>query len=80
MVLHSDELMKQVALGRKAWLFVGNVEAGERSAMMMTLVSSAKRHDLDVCLYIQDVLDHPRSNHLELCTGWSLRTRRGQTD
>jgi hypothetical protein len=29
-----EQLMKQVALGRKAWLFVGNVEAGERSAMM----------------------------------------------
>ena len=52
-----EQLMKQVALGRKAWLFVGNVEAGERSAMMMSLVSSAKRHDLDVGLYIQDVLD-----------------------
>jgi transposase len=52
-----EQLMKQVALGRKAWLFVGNVQAGERSAMMMTLVSSAKRHDLDVGLYIKDVLD-----------------------
>ena len=52
-----EQLMKQVALGRKAWLFVGNVEAGQRSAMMMTLVSSAKRHDLDVGLYIRDVLD-----------------------
>ena len=52
-----EHLMKQVALGRKAWLFVGNVEAGERSAMMMTLVSSAKRHDLDVAMYIKDVLD-----------------------
>jgi len=49
--------MKQVAMGRKAWLFVGNVEAGERSAMMMSLVSSAKRHDLDVWAYIKDVLD-----------------------
>lgn len=49
--------MKQVALGRKAWLFVGNVEAGERSAQMMTLVSSAKRHDLDVGAYLKDVLD-----------------------
>ncbi len=37
--------------------FVGNVEAGERSAMMMSLVSSAKRHDLDVGLYVADVLD-----------------------
>ena len=52
-----EQLMKQVALGRKAWLFVGNVEAGQRSAMMMTLVSSAKRHDLDVGVYIKDVLD-----------------------
>jgi hypothetical protein len=52
-----EHLMKQVALGRKAWLFVGNVAAGERSAMMMTLVSSAKRHDLDVAVYLKDVMD-----------------------
>ena len=33
-----EQLMKQVAMGRKAWLFVCNVEGGEQSAMMMTLV------------------------------------------
>lgn len=52
-----EQLMKQVALGRKAWLFVGNVSAGEQSAMMMSLVSSARRHDLDVWAYLKDVLD-----------------------
>ncbi|MCA9134195.1 MAG: transposase domain-containing protein, partial [Planctomycetales bacterium] len=51
-----EQLMKQVALGRKAWLFVSNVAAGERSAKMMSLVSSAKRHDLDVRAYLQDIL------------------------
>jgi transposase len=51
-----EQLMKQVALGRKAWLFVSSVAGGERSAKMMSLVSSARRHDLDVRLYIQDVL------------------------
>lgn len=51
-----EQLMKQVALGRKAWLFVSNVAAGERSAKMMTLVSSARRHDLDVRAYIEDIL------------------------
>lgn len=51
-----EQLMKQVALGRKAWLFVSNVESGERSAKMMSLVSSAKRHDLDVRVYIEDIL------------------------
>ncbi|MFO0905642.1 MAG: hypothetical protein U0939_21710 [Pirellulales bacterium] len=35
-------------MGRKAWLFVSNVESGEQSAMLMSWVSSAKRHDLDV--------------------------------
>ncbi|MEM7559329.1 MAG: IS66 family transposase [Planctomycetota bacterium] len=51
-----EQLMKQVALGRKAWLFVSNVAGGERSAKMMSLVSSARRHDLDSRLYIQDIL------------------------
>jgi transposase len=52
-----EQLMKQVAMGRKAWLFVCSVAGGEQSARMMTLVSSARRHDLDVGVYLQDVLD-----------------------
>ena len=44
-------------MGRKAWLFVSNLESGEQSAMLMSLVSSAKRHDLDVWTYVKDVLD-----------------------
>jgi transposase len=52
-----ERLMKQVAMGRKAWLFVCSVIGGEQSAMMMTLASSARRHDLDVWIYIKDVLD-----------------------
>jgi transposase len=52
-----EQLMKQVAMGRKAWLFVCSVAGGEQSAMMMTLVSSARRHDLDVGVYVKDVLD-----------------------
>jgi transposase len=52
-----ERLMKEVAVGRKNWLFVGNVEAGERAAKLMSLVSSAKRHHLDVWTYVKDVLD-----------------------
>lgn len=51
-----EQLMRQVALGRKAWLFVSSVAGGERSAKMMTLVSSARRHDLDSRLYLEDIL------------------------
>jgi hypothetical protein len=49
--------MKQVALGRKNWLFVGSVAGGERAARLMTLVSSAIRNHLDVALYLKDVLE-----------------------
>lgn len=52
-----EQLMKQVALGRKNWLFVGSVAAGNRAATMLTLISSAVRHDLDVGAYLKDVLD-----------------------
>jgi transposase len=52
-----EQLMREVAIGRKNWLFVGNVESGERAARLMTIVSSAKRHHLDVGLYLKDVMD-----------------------
>jgi transposase len=53
----TEQLMKQVALGRKNWLFAGSVLGGERSAGFLTLVSSAHRNDLDVWLYVKDVLE-----------------------
>ena len=53
----TEQLMKQVALGRKNWLFLGSVAAGERMADLLTLVSSALRNDLDVWAYVKDVLD-----------------------
>ena len=52
-----EQLMKQVAIGRKNWLFLGSVPAGERAANFLTLVSSALRNDLDVYAYLKSVLD-----------------------
>jgi transposase len=53
-----EQLMKQVAIGRKNWLFIGSVPAGDRAADFLTLVSSAVRNDLDVWAYLKDTLDH----------------------
>jgi hypothetical protein len=52
-----EQLMKQVATGRKNWLFIGSADAGERAANLLTLVSTAHRHDLDVWMYLKDALD-----------------------
>jgi hypothetical protein len=51
-----EQLMKQIALGRKNWLFVGSIGSGYRTATLMTIVSSAIRNDLDVAAYLEDVL------------------------
>ena len=53
----AEQLMKQVATGRKNWLMIGSVEAGYRAADFMTLVSSALRNDLDPSIYLADILD-----------------------
>jgi len=52
-----EQLMKQVATGRKNWLFVGSMEAGYRASILLTIVSTAHRHNLDVWVYVKDVLD-----------------------
>lgn len=51
-----EQLIKQVGLGRKNWLFAGSVAGGERSAGFLTLTSSAHRNDLDVRAYVNDIL------------------------
>ena len=53
----TEQLMKQVATGRKNWLFIGSVEAGYRAAILLSIVSTAHRHHLDVWAYLKDVLD-----------------------
>ena len=52
-----EQLMKLVATGRKNWMFIGSADAGERAANLLTLVSTAHRHDLDAWMYLKDALD-----------------------
>lgn len=52
-----ERLMKQIALGRKNWLFVGNFAGGQRAAVLMTIVSSSIRSDFDGRVYLKDVFD-----------------------
>lgn len=69
----TEQLMKQVATGRKNWLHIGSVAAGMRAANLMTIVSTAIRNDLDVAAYLKDVLDQILAG----CTDWdSLRADR----
>ena len=53
---HIENLMRPWAMGRKAWLFAGSELAGQRAAVVMSLVQSAKMHGHDPWAYLKDVL------------------------
>ena len=62
---HCENLIRPWAMGRKAWLFAGSELAGQRAAVVMSLLHSAKLHGHDPWVYLKDVLErlplHP--NH-----------------
>ncbi|MDK2657694.1 transposase domain-containing protein [Cupriavidus consociatus] len=51
-----ENLIHPWALGRKAWLFAGSELAGQRAAVVMSLVQSAKLYGHDPWAYLNDVL------------------------
>lgn len=53
----SERRLRAQAIGRKNWLFLGSEQAGPRAAVFYTIISSAKRHDLDTRAYLRDVLE-----------------------
>ena len=53
---HIENLVRPWAMGRKAWLFAGSELAGQRAAIIMSLVQSAKLHGHDPWAYLRDVL------------------------
>ena len=53
---HLENQMRPWALGRRNWLFVGSELAGERAAMIMSLLQSAKLNKADPWAYLKDLL------------------------
>lgn len=53
---HIENLMRPWAMGRKVWLFAGSELAGQRAAIVMSLVQSAKMHGHNPWAYLKDVL------------------------
>jgi hypothetical protein len=41
---------------KKNWLFIGHPDAGDRSAIIYSLVVSCRRHGIDPLAYLRDVL------------------------
>ena len=51
-----ENAIRPTALGKKNWMFVGHPEAGERSAVIYSIIVSCRRFGKDPFLYLRDVL------------------------
>ncbi len=61
---------RNVAIGRKNWLFAGSDEGGKRAAILYSVIQSAKRSGLEPWAYLTDLLSriatHPDNRLAEL--------------
>jgi hypothetical protein len=53
---HIENQIRPWALGRRNWLFIGSQLAGERAALVMSLLQSAKLNGHEPWAYLKDVL------------------------
>jgi hypothetical protein len=57
----TEAMIKGPVMGKKAWLFFGNENAGQTAAVLYTLTMSCKRHAIDVQAYLTDVFRRIRT-------------------
>jgi transposase len=63
-----ENAIRPTAIGKKNWLFVGQAEAGQRGAILYTLVENCRRRGLDPYTYLRDVL-----TKLPTLTNWQIK-------
>jgi hypothetical protein len=62
-----ENAIRPTALGKKNWLFFGSAEAGQRSAVMYTLIQNCRLHGVEPYAYLKDVLERlPRTTNQEV--------------
>jgi hypothetical protein len=51
-----ENAIRPIAVGRKNYLFCGNHDAAVRAAIVYSLFSSCKAHNVDVRTWLEDIL------------------------
>ena len=63
-----ENAIRPTALGKKNWLFMGDADAGERGAIIYTVIETCRRRGLDPYAYLKGVL-----TRLPCMTNWQIR-------
>jgi transposase len=62
-----ENAIRPTAIGKKNWLFFGSADAGQRSAVMYTLIANCRLHGVEPYAYLKDVLERlPRTTNREV--------------
>jgi len=62
-----ENAIRPTAIGKKNWLFIGQAEAGERSAIIYTVIESCRRRGLNPYTYLREVLTRlPRMTNKQI--------------
>lgn len=62
-----ENAIRPTAVGKKNWLFIGHPNAGDRSAIIYTIIENCKRHGISPHEYIKDMLTRlPSMKNTEL--------------
>lgn len=51
-----ENAIRPTALGKKNWLFIGEANAGQRSAIIYTVIESCRRRRIEPYIYLREVL------------------------
>ncbi len=51
-----ENAIRPSAIGKKNWLFIGHPSAGQRSAILYTMVENCRMHGIDPLAYLTDVM------------------------
>ena len=62
-----ENSIRPTAIGKKNWLFFGDAEAGQRSAILYTIIESCRRRGINPYEYLRDVL-----TRLPHATNWNV--------
>jgi transposase len=75
----SERALRRIAVGRKAWLFVGSDDHGLSAGHLFSLIASARLHGLDPETYLRDLIrilgQWPKDRYLELAPKYWAATR-----
>jgi transposase len=66
----SEREMKRVVLNRKNSLFVGNARGGRTAAILASLTSTCRRHDVDPQLYLTQLLTNLPTTRMNELSAW----------